>query len=182
MFAVLDIPHYDLNNGFYSCKFHYSNTHAKLQKLSSLQFNRSSAKNLTLMVEWSKQYTPTTKKRRECFGEKNFQKFNPPLWGTTPQLEKVPKNSHRVTVLPFKAHIHPLWYAAKYRVNAPGAISDAAAFIPTMFLLLFPAMPCIPSECGLAYRAASLNGAEKWVWRDLSGRGWAWVGCGEKKS
>ncbi|GIX85527.1 hypothetical protein CEXT_21601 [Caerostris extrusa] len=28
----------------------------------------------------------------------------------------------------------------------------------------FPAMPCIPSEGGLAYRVASLNGAEK-GWR-----------------
>ncbi|GIX98167.1 hypothetical protein CDAR_396651 [Caerostris darwini] len=63
-----------------------------------------------------------------------------------------------------------------------GTISEAA-FIPTMFLPLFPAMPCIPSECRLAYRAISANGAKKWVGRDLlSGRGWAFVGCGEKKS
>ncbi|GIX85525.1 hypothetical protein CEXT_21591 [Caerostris extrusa] len=80
--------------------------------------------------------------------------------------KKVPKNSHRITVLSFKIHVHPLWYAAKCRVNASGAISDAA-FIRAMFCFFFPAMPCIPSEGGLAYCAASPNGAEKWVERDL---------------
>ncbi|GIX85523.1 hypothetical protein CEXT_21581 [Caerostris extrusa] len=40
-------------------------------------------------------------------------------------------------------------------------------------------MPCIPSEGGLAYRAASLNGAEKWAERDLLSKDCVLVPAGD---